>query len=245
MMRSISVCIRRGAVALLVLSFLGCGGGSGKEKSSRQETPKPDGALVVQDVHGKRGGRYVATLRADPKTWNSPVATEVTTTDITNGLLFEPLIFFNHETQENEPALAETWGMSSDGREWTFHLRHGLKWSDGTPLTTDDVLFTAEVIYDDSIHVSISDLCRVGGEPFRFEKINDHDFRVLLPSAYGPFLNAIGSVYILPKHKLEAAYTAGTFESAYSVATPVTDIVTSGAWTVAEYVPQSKIVLHP
>ena len=245
MVPEISVRIRRGAVALLVLGLLGCGGGSEKEKASRQETPKPQGALVLQNVHGKRGGRYVATLRADPKTWNSPVATEVTTTDLTNGLLFEPLVFFNHDTQENEPALAETWGMSGDGREWTFQLRHGLKWSDGTPLTSDDVLFTAQILYDEKIHVSISDLCRVKGEPFRFEKINEHEFRVRLPSAYGPFLNAIGSMYILPKHKLEPAYTAGTFESAYGVSTPVTEIVTSGAWTVAEYVPQTKVVLRP
>jgi peptide/nickel transport system substrate-binding protein len=244
-MRSSSVTLRGGVATLLVLC-LGCGGGSRKETSSRgKEAPRPAGALVVQGIEGHRGGRYVATQRAEPKTWNSLVATEVSTTDITNGLLFESLVFFNHDTQENDPALAESWTISADGREWVFHLRQGLQWSDGTPLTSDDVLFTAKVLYDEKIHPSVSDLCRVAGQPFQFEKIDDQSFKVMLPSPYGPFLNALGAVYILPRHKLEAAYQAGTFESAYGVGSPPADIVTSGAWTVAEYVPQQKVVLHP
>ena len=245
-MRSFSIWLRRGALALLLVSLVSCGKKS-KDASdqSKDATPRPDGALVVQGVHGKHGGRYVATLRADPKTWCAPIANEVSTTDITNGLLFETLVFFNHETQENEPALAESWAATPDGREWTFHLRPGLKWSDGTPLTTDDVLFTSQVLYDEKVHPSVADLCKVGGQPFQFTKIDDRSFKVTLPTAYGPFLNAIGSVYILPKHKLEAALQAGTFESAYGVASPPAEIVTNGAWTVAEYVPQTKVVLHP
>ena len=244
-MRSVSAWLRWGVLALLLVSLSACGKKKDTAARGKDIVSRPDGAMVVQGVHGKKGGRYVATLRADPKTWNPPVANEVSTTDITNGLLFETLVFFNHETQENEPALAESWAATPDGREWTFHLRPGLKWSDGTPLTTDDVLFTSQILYDEKIHPTVSDLCRVGGQPFQFTKIDDRSFKVTLPTPYGPFLNAIGSVYIMPKHKLEAAYQAGTYESAYGVATPPAELVTGGAWTVAEYVPQTKVVLHP
>jgi peptide/nickel transport system substrate-binding protein len=42
------------------------------------------------------------------------------------------------------PGLAEKWEPNADGSEWTFHLRQGVKWMDGSPLTTDDVIQTFE-----------------------------------------------------------------------------------------------------
>ena len=41
-----------------------------------------------------------------------------------------------------------SWERSADGRTWTFHLRRGLRWSDGQPVTADDVIFTLDAIYD-------------------------------------------------------------------------------------------------
>jgi peptide/nickel transport system substrate-binding protein len=231
----------------LVVFLLGCGGGSGSPHAgvARPKTPRPEDALVVAGASGEYGGRYVAAHRAEPKTWNSLASNESGTTEITNGMLFESLVAFNHETQENEPSLADSWTTSDDGTVWTFHLRRGLRWSDGTPLTVDDVLFTVEALYDEKIHPSVADLCRVKGEPFRFEKQDEHTLRVGLAAAYGPFLSAIGSIYILPRHKLEAAYRAGTFESTWGLDTPPSEIVTSGPWVLAEYVSQTKVVLHP
>jgi peptide/nickel transport system substrate-binding protein len=48
------------------------------------------------------------------------------------------------------PDLAQTWDISPDGLTYTFHLRSGLKWSDGQPLTSDDVVFTVKMITEDS-----------------------------------------------------------------------------------------------
>ncbi len=43
---------------------------------------------------------------------------------------------------KTEPALAKSWEGSADGRTWTYHLRDGLKWSDGEPLTSEDIAWT-------------------------------------------------------------------------------------------------------
>ena len=242
---------------LVVLSLLGtaggCGQGGKKSKegaaaggAARADTcARPEDPMILAGVSGIYGGRFVATVRSDPKTWNSLVSNETTTSDITNGRLFRALVGFNNVTQENEPALAKSWERSDDGLVWTFHLRRGLRWSDGRPLDADDVLFTARVLYDPKIHPSTADLCSVDGEPFRFEKVDETTVRITLPRPYGPFLTVLGSLYIMPRHKLEAAYRAGTFESSYGLDTPVSEIVTSGPWMVAEYQPQQKVVLKP
>jgi peptide/nickel transport system substrate-binding protein len=248
--------LTRFLVGNAVLLFLwGCGGGETREQADTldpnrgdQRTDphaRPEGAMVVPTASGIYGGRYVATVRQDPKTWNALIANEVSTTDITGGMLFEPLTAFNNKTHETEPALAESWERSEDGLEWIFHLRKGHLWSDGQPLTADDVLFTVEILYDEEVHPAAVELCQSGGEPFQFEKIDDHTIRIRLAKPYGPFLNVVGSFYIVPKHKLEAAYRAGDFVSSYGVDTPGEDLVTSGPWMLAEYVPQQKVVLKP
>ncbi|MCC6458231.1 MAG: ABC transporter substrate-binding protein [Caldilineaceae bacterium] len=55
-------------------------------------------------------------------------------------MLYKGLLDINHEML-TVPLLAESWETNDDATEFTFHLREGLKWSDGTPMTTDDFLF--------------------------------------------------------------------------------------------------------
>ncbi len=56
--------------------------------------------------------------------------------------LFEGLTRSNPETGRPEPSLAERWDISPDGRTYTFHLRAGLVWSTGEPLTSADVVYS-------------------------------------------------------------------------------------------------------
>ena len=46
------------------------------------------------------------------------------------------------------PGLAESWDISEDGLSWTFHLRPGVSWQDGTPFTAEDVRFQLQYIFD-------------------------------------------------------------------------------------------------
>ena len=75
-------------------------------------------------------------------------------------MMYDNLVRFGTKMQI-EPALAQSYEHSPDGRSWTFMLRPGLKWSDGQPLTADDVTFTLDTTPfihnnppNDTIHLS-------------------------------------------------------------------------------------------
>ena len=60
---------------------------------------------------------------------------------------FEPLLIVD-ENNEVKPGQAESYEVSDDGLTWTFHLRDGLKWSDGTDLTAEDFVYTFQRVAD-------------------------------------------------------------------------------------------------
>ena len=67
-------------------------------------------------------------------------------------LLFTALVNYDLPTQQATPGLAESWSVAPDQKTWTFKLRKGLLWSDGQPLTADDVVFTFnDVVYNPNI----------------------------------------------------------------------------------------------
>ncbi len=255
MRASRTVLIVGAALGLAVGGLAGCGGGGTRDREEGKQAnrgearpdslPRPADAEVMKEASGIYGGRYVATLRSDPKTWNAIIANETSTTDITSGPLYLGLVGFNNRTQETEPSLARSWERSDDGLTWTFHLRRGLRWSDGEPLTVDDVMFSARILYDPKIHPSAAELCSVDEKPFVFTAMDDTTFTVKTAKPYAAFLNVIGAFPIMPRHKLEAAYESGNFESAYGVNTDPAEVVTSGPWRLAAYVPQQKVMLEP
>lgn len=57
-------------------------------------------------------------------------------------MTYEQLLSYDTETLERSPGLAESWEISEDGLTWTFHMREGLTWHDGEPLTANDVVYT-------------------------------------------------------------------------------------------------------
>ena len=64
-------------------------------------------------------------------------------------IYFRELLVLNNMRDYSElmPNIAESWGWSEDAKTVTFTLRKGIKWSDGAPLTTDDVMFWYEDIF--------------------------------------------------------------------------------------------------
>jgi peptide/nickel transport system substrate-binding protein len=60
-------------------------------------------------------------------------------------LVFLPLLTVNAQG-ELEPQLAQSWEHSADYRDWTYHLRPGVRWHDGVPVPAADVKFTPELL---------------------------------------------------------------------------------------------------
>jgi peptide/nickel transport system substrate-binding protein len=55
-----------------------------------------------------------------------------------------------------EPRIAESWTASEDAKSWTFKIRQGVMFNDGTPLTVDDIVYTYTAIFDEAIHKGVS-----------------------------------------------------------------------------------------
>jgi len=222
------------AAALMVPPFVGAAPPSPAPSLPGLPNPK-----VMLGEPGRFGGTFLEAQVSDPRTFNPILAQETSSTGPI-GNLFDGLVEDNGETTATEPALAESWTTSKDGRTWTFVLRKGLQWSDGTLMTADDVVFTFKVIYDKKIPNSLQDVLTVAGKPIAVTKVNDQTVQFRTAEPFGPFLRSIG-IGILPRHKLEAAYAAGKFNQTWGVNTPPKELIGSGPYVMAEYKPAQRI----
>jgi peptide/nickel transport system substrate-binding protein len=114
------------------------------------------GAAMVQSATQLR-----FCLRSEPKTFN-PLLVEEDSSDTVRYLSGGVLVRLNRETQKLEPGLATAWKLSKDGKTITFTLRQGLKFSDGTPFSAEDVAYTVEQMMDPKLHSSVGDTFRSG-----------------------------------------------------------------------------------
>lgn len=105
--------------------------------------------------------------------------------------------------------------VSPDNKVFTFYMREGLKWSDGTPVTTEDVLFTYEdVLMNEKLTpifpATFRSAGKADGEPMKLEILDKYSFRISFKESYGGFLREITiknwcsyTMLIKPKHYLK------------------------------------------
>lgn len=70
------------------------------------------------------------------------------TESFVSALMYDDLLDYEQQAYEPKGGLAESWEVSDDGLTWTFHLREGLTWSDGVPITAQDFVWTSNFILD-------------------------------------------------------------------------------------------------
>jgi peptide/nickel transport system substrate-binding protein len=162
-----------------------------------QQAPVTSGPFLPQP---EQGGIYTEGLvgslgRLNPLLdWNNAADRSI------NRLLFSGLIRFD-ERGLPQADLAEGWGVSEDGTIYNFTLREDAVWHDGTPVTSDDILFTVERMQSaGSLYPQdIKDLW----EKIEVTQLNDKNFKFTLPEPYVPFIDYL-TFGILPKHLLDA-----------------------------------------
>jgi peptide/nickel transport system substrate-binding protein len=232
-------------LAVAVLGAPGCGGKLGNTAGAYVDRyPLPlDTLTVAMDELGTHGGRIVLAQTTAPRTFSSVMSNEQSTSDVTDGRLYAPLAEFNNATQTMMPQIAKSWEISPDGRVSTWHIRRGAAFTDGHPITSDDVLFSFQIYMDDTLHVSMYDFFKPYASKFKVSAPDSYTVVIETAGPYAMLVGVVGSVYIHPKHMLERAYRAGSLASAYNVGTPPESIVTSGPWKLKEYVPNEKTVL--
>ncbi len=193
-----------------------------------------------QTKEGKEGGEIRLLLSSDPRTLNPAIAQETSSTAVLSDL-FTGLTKIDLKTMQVVPDLAEGWEEKEGGRIYVFHLKKGIRWSDGEPFTAEDVVFTYRDIYlNPNIPNSTGDMFKgilKSQEEIKnfVKKLDDHKVEFRLPEPFAPFLNAL-SASILPKHKLERFVKEGTFMTAWNVNTDPKEIVGTGPYMLKRYV---------
>jgi peptide/nickel transport system substrate-binding protein len=115
-------------------------------------------------------------------------------------LLFSSLLKFDSQGVP-QPDLAESWGVSADGTIYNVTLRANATWDDGTPVTSDDVLFTLDLLR--SQYSAFSPDVRTLWDGVQVTRLNDKNIKFVLTEPFVPFLDYL-TFGILPKHLLQS-----------------------------------------
>lgn len=191
--------------------------------------------------------RIIQSILSDPKTFNAALSQE---SPNIFSLTYDGLVKENPLTGKIEPALAESWEISDDKLKIIFTLKDNLKWSDGQPLTVDDVVFSYNQVYlNEEIPTNVRDSLRIGqSRAFpTVEKISESEVMFTIPEPFAPFLDSTG-LAILPQHILEEKVkTKGRdgkplFLSFWGVDTPPDELVVNGAYKLKNYVTSQRVI---
>ena len=189
----------------------------------------------------QRGGQIVGSIRSEPRSFNRLLARDQAS-DLVSLLIHGRLIRTNRVTFELEPWLAERWESSADGLTHTLHLRPGLLWSDGAPVTSADVLFSLQAALDPAVMSVIAGNLTAGGQPIRAAAPDPATVVFTYAGPAGEGIGLLDVLPILPKHKLEAALASGALASAWGPGTTPADIVGTGPFVLREHVPGQRLV---
>jgi peptide/nickel transport system substrate-binding protein len=262
-MMALNVLLKQfGVLVMLSITGMTLLAGCGKEQFATQNGKSNMGANAAHDATpvepaskpGKYGGTFTNSSLNAPNTFNMWIAKDASTADAVKGLC-DSLIAQNPYTLKWEGHLAQLPEISRDGLTWTFHLKPNLKWSDGLPLTADDVIFTLDVIFDPKVQTDLREgmLMDVpdgkGGYkrvPLQYKKIDDSTVQFKFPVPYA-MARSILSFPIAPRHKLYQSWKAGQpssteFNAAWGVGMNVAELVSCGPWIIQSYVPGQRIV---
>ncbi len=198
--------------------------------------------LQSQAPVGIFGGELVvSTIGEGPKTFN-PCNSKDNTSSSMAGLMYDGLVTTDPRTGEVVPQLAK--GFSIEGNEYTIYLRHGIKWSDGKPITADDVIYTyKEIVFAGLGNTATRDMMVIGGKLPELEKIDDYTVKFTTSKPFAPFLRIL-SYQIVPKHYFKPYSDKGesVFNAFLSPNTNPKEIVTNGAFRLKEYVAAQRVV---
>ncbi|HOU50609.1 MAG: peptide-binding protein [Smithella sp.] len=203
---------------LTVLALTACGSKQEKEKARQPEAKPPAyGDILVRGDIGD-ASNLIPLLASDSASHNIA------------GMVYNGLVKYDKD-MNIVGDLAESWDITPDGLVITFHLRKGVKWHDGHPFTSADVLYTYQVTVDPKTPTAYAgDFLKVK----KAEAIDDYTFRVTYDRPFAPALISWSSA-ILPRHLLDGKDITKSSLSRHPIGT--------GPYKFKEWITGQKIVL--
>jgi peptide/nickel transport system substrate-binding protein len=189
---------------------------------------------------GRYGGRFVIGQTNSPRTFNAMTENRSSSRGC-DGSTSSALLAFNTSTRKPSGTGQVVAGVGRR-HDVTFHLRKGAAFSDGHPITSQDVLFSFQLALD-PCSTGFQDLLKIGDKFYDVSAPDAATFVVKTPVPSAIALHTIAAVPIMPKHVLEGPFKAGQLASAYNVSTPPDKLVSSGPFRVVQFVPGEKTVL--
>lgn len=157
-----------------------------------QDTPDP-----IASPYARPGGVLRMAAFQPPKSLNAYIDNNTYTRQIF-GLLYETLLWSDPITTEFTPGLARRWSISDDKLTYTFELDPAARWSDGQPVTTEDVKWTFDQVMAPS---NTTGSAKVALGVFSSPVIvNARTIRFTAKEAHWRNLLALGTFEIMPKH---------------------------------------------
>ena len=157
---------------------------------------------LASDTQPVPGDWVVQRISADIDSLNPVTSQAADAQWLCWNVINEGMLQMNNYTLKLEPCLAVSWEISPDQLTYTFHLRHGVKWHDGTPFTADDIKFTYDKIMDP----------KVDAAPLRSyftnikscEVLDPYTVRFVATERYFKTLEVLGTYIVaIPRHVFE------------------------------------------
>src|ERR1035441_6520935 len=136
--------------------------------------------LGVQGLAAQWGGGRPLWIRGEPPSFH-PALADSDSAETIRYLTGGVLVRVNRSNQQLEPELATSWKIENGGKGIVFQLRPGLLFSDGTPFTADDVVYTMQVLLDPALHSATGDAFQGGGGAVRAAPRGKYEVAVMFP----------------------------------------------------------------
>ena len=213
------------------LALTGCGGSKTSDTTDNTAGAENESTAEVKGVDVDTTGYLVAALNADIQTAD----VQKTSKDYEVPFnIFDRLVDVEVGTDGNSkivPSLAESWDISDDGLEYTFHLRQGVKFHNGNDFTAEDVAYTFHrmLTVESGVNTEFIDQIKgadelLAGETDTLEGVevvDDYTIKVTLKEPFAGFLASISSpgVSIYDSEATEAAGDQFGMDPAVTVGT--------------------------
>lgn len=175
--------------------------------------------VAAQDM-GSGGPIIEPNFGDDPTTFNPIIANDGTSYDVINRM-FPDFIGVDSATVQYmggaKGALVSNWNIADDGVTYTFHLRDDMVWSDGAPITANDVAWFLDAVLSGETSTPRQEL---SNRIESFEVIDDHTLVIVFDEANCTLIDTLSPVYPVPAHVYEEVYGddyAGMDENEYNL----------------------------
>lgn len=196
-----------GIIGFATLSLTGCSPDGSTESEAPNSTPDPnrpmespllterveagdlppmdermpvaeDRLVVPTPEYGTYGGDFAGVILDQDRGW------------LDRFIHYEPTMRASQQLDEfGLPGTFKAVDVNEDGTEFVLHLREGMRWSDGEPVTADDVMFAVEdVFFNDTLYPSTPEFLTADGEPCTAEKVDEFTVTLTYPGPRGDFL---------------------------------------------------------